>query len=131
MPGTDLTFGDGDSLRTTLPKLRITNVIRPAMPAYTRNKVVLPGKDGSYDFGENKKEDFLITVEVVISADSASALQASVHALGTYLDGKETLVFTDDSETEYQAQVYDGVYLTGDASARFVKGVVVFECDAG
>jgi predicted phage tail component-like protein len=128
--GTDLTF-KGTSLRQAVPGVRITNIIRPARPPYERNKVVIPGRDGSYDFGNNRKEDFLITVEVVIEADSAKNLQTRIGTLSTFLDGKGNLVFSDNPSKVYTAQVYDEVAMAGDATARWARSLIIFECDAG
>lgn len=127
---TDLTF-KGASLRTSVPGISITGIARPARPSYERNKVVIPGKNGTYDFGNNRKEDFLITVEVVIEADSAKNLQTRIGTLSTFLDGKGNLVFSDNPSKVYTAQVYDEVVMAGDATARWARGLVVFECDAG
>ena len=126
--GTDITF-KGVGLRSTIPGIRITKITRPARPPRERNKVVVPGRDGSYDFGNNRKEDFLIYVEVVLEAKSASELQNKTEVLAGYLDGKGTLTFSDSNQV-YRAQVYDELVLAGDATARWARGLVVFECDA-
>ena len=127
---TDLTF-KGASLRTSVPGISITGIARPARPSYERTKVVIPGRDGSYDFGNNRKEDFLITVEVVIEADSAKNLQTRIGTLSTFLDGKGNLVFSDNLSEVYTAQVYDEVAMAGDATARWARSLIIFECDAG
>lgn len=126
---TSFTF-KGVGVDAAVEGIRITNIVRPARPSYERNKVVIPGKDGSYDFGNNRKEDFLVTVEVVIVASSAAELRTKIKALSSYLDGKGALVFSDDPTTVYQAQVYDEVPMTGDATARWARGIIAFECDA-
>jgi len=128
--GTDLTF-KGASLRTSVPGISITGIARPVRPSYERNKVVIPGKNGTYDFGNNRKEDFTVSVEVVIKADSAAQLQTRIKSLGVFLGGKGPLMFSDDPATIYQAQVYDEVPATGDATARWARSLIIFECDAG
>lgn len=129
MGGTDVTF-KGVSLRSTIEDIRVTNITRPARPSYERNKVIIPGKDGSYDFGNSRREDFMISVEVVITANSASELQTKVSSLASFLDGKGALMFSDSSQV-YQAQVYDEVAVSGDATARWARCLIVFECDGG
>lgn len=127
--GTTMSF-KGAELTTSVAGAKITKITRPARPAYERNKVVIPGRDGSYDFGNNRKEDFLITVEVLITGSSASALQTKLASLNSYLDGKGELCFSDASNTKYQAQVYDEVTVADDASARWARVLIAFECDA-
>ena len=128
--GTDLTF-NGISVKTAVPRIRITKIVRPVRPSYERNKIVIPGKDGTYDFGNNRKEDFLITVETVVVANTAAELQTQLKALSTFLDGKKSLVFSDDPSMTYQARVYDEVVASSDATARWARCLIVFECDAG
>lgn len=128
--GTDVTF-QGVSMRTAIDGLSITNITRPTRPERERNKVVIPGQDGTYDFGNNRVEDYIITVEVVITADTAAELQTRSDALQSYLDGKGTLIFSDALGATHTAQVYDEVLLVGNANARFARGLIVFECDSG
>lgn len=127
---TDFTFNSATSIVNAVSGIKITNVTRPTRPARERNKVVIPGVNGTYDFGNNRKEDFIITIEIVIIGISASDLQTKVKALSSYLDGKGNLIFTDDLSTTYTAQVYDEVVLTGDATAKWARGLIVFECDS-
>lgn len=127
---TTMTFNNAE-LTTQVAGAIITNISRPVRPPYERNKVIIPGKDGSYDFGNNRREDFLVTVELVIPANSATELRTKLASLSTFLEGKHTLSFSDDSSTSYQAQVYDEVTAAGDATARWARVLVVFECDAG
>lgn len=128
--GTNMFF-KGHDFRNEIPDSRIINIIRPIRPSYERNKVVIPGKDGTYDFGNNRKEDFLITVEIAVEAESASQLQDRLALLATFLDGKGNLYFSDAPTVIYTAQVYDTVTSAGDPTARWSKGLIVFECDAG
>jgi predicted phage tail component-like protein len=121
----------GINLTAAVEGARITNISRPARPPRERNKVIIPGKDGSYDFGNNRIEDFLVSAEIVITATSASELQTKIQALSAFLDGKGGLVFSDAPSTVYQAQVYDEVAVVGDTTARWGRALVVFECDAG
>ena len=125
---TDVTF-QSVGLRATVPGIYINDIIRPARPPYERTKVVIPGRNGSYDFGNNRREDFDITVEVTITGDTSAEVQTRVALLNGWLDGKGTLVFSDALAVEYEAAVYDEVRLAGDASGRWVRGLIVFECD--
>ncbi len=127
---TQLFFND-KSLSSEITGVNITRINRPARPRFERNKVVIPGRDGTYDFGNNRKEDFLVTAEVVITADSAIELQEKLDALSDFVDGKHELYFTDAPDKKYLAQVYDEVTVTGDATARWARCLIVFECDAG
>lgn len=128
--GTDLYFNN-QSLRAKMPGINITNISRPARAAYERNKIVIPGKDGTYDFGNNRKKDFLITVEVVVTANNSVGLQSKLDDLTYFIDGKHELYFSDAPSKKYQAQVYDEVTVKGDPTARWARCLIVFECDAG
>lgn len=126
---TDMYF-KSESLINAIEEAKITNISRPVRPAYERNKVVIPGRDGSYDFGNNRKEDFLIIVELVVIGISAENLQNKLESLSGYLEGKGELYFTDAPTKKYNAQVYDEVSAAGDATARWARVLVAFECDA-
>jgi len=125
---TDVTFQES-SLRATVPGIYVNDVVRPARPPYERNTVVIPGRNGTYDFGNNRKEDFDVEVEVTVTGASAAEVQTRVAQLTTWLEGKGTLVFSDASTVTYEAAVYDEVRLTGDASGRWVRGIIVFHCE--
>lgn len=127
--GTKMSFR-GNDLDSVIVGAKVLKISRPARPKYERNKVVIPGKDGSYDFGNNRKEDFLVTVEVLITGGTAQALRLNLRFLSTYLDGKGDLTFSDDPSTVYQAQVYDEVSTREDATARWARCLITFECDA-
>jgi hypothetical protein len=58
-------------------------------------------------------------------------LQTRIGTLSTFLDGKGNLVFSDNLSKVYTAQVYDEVAMAGDATARWTRGLIVFECDGG
>ena len=124
-------YFNSKALATEVESARITSISRPARPSYERNKVVIPGRDGTYDFGNNRQEDFLVTVEIVIRADSAATLQNRLGDLATFVNGKHALYFTDAPSRVYTAQVYDEITTTGDATAKWARCLIVFECDAG
>jgi len=125
---TDVTFQE-QSLRDNVPGLHINDIIRPARPPYESNRIVIPGRSGTYDFGNNRREDFDIMVEVTVVGEDSAEVQTRVATLSGLLDGKGTLVISDAPSVEYEAAVYDEVRLTGDASGRWVRGLITFHCE--
>ncbi len=119
-----VTFGGTDL--TTLAGVKITRVA-PTRPSYTRHKVSIPGKPGSYDFGGNQPEDYEIIVDVLVTADSRSDLRTRINALFTALDGKKTL--TADG-IFCEAQVYSEISMDEHVTGRWARGTIVFECDS-
>ena len=111
---------------SALNGVRITGV-SPARPSYTRHKVAIPGKPGSYDFGNNQKEDYAINVNVIVVADNRSDLRTRINALFAALDGKGLLVSDGIS---CQAQVYDNVSFDENMAGNVARGNIVFECDS-
>lgn len=125
---TDITF-KGTAL-STLAGVGVTDIIRPTRPPRRRHKVELPGRAGSYDFGNSVAEDYSIQVAIVIQADTAAQLRTRAAALATWADGKGALSFSDAPSTVYQAQVFDEIQMSGPPSARSLRGIITFEVDS-
>ena len=116
---------DGTDL-TTLAGVTIDDVSQ-ARPSYTRNKVQIPGKAGSYDFSNNQAEDYDITVSAIVQASDRATLRTRVNALFAALDGKGTLVSDGIS---VQAQVYGSVVVDENLYGNVARCTITFECDA-
>ncbi len=118
----------GSSNITNLDGVYVTHIIWPARTSYSRHKVKVPGKDGTYDFGGGTKDDYEIIIEITVLADNRSELRTRMDILGGALAGKESLSIGGDTIGE--AQVYDFVGFDEDVSGVFASGQVVFEVDA-
>lgn len=127
-----LTFG-GSEINTVLPagaSVGVTSVVRPVRPSQTRRKLQLPGRDGSWDFGEGKKEDFNVEVELVLSATTKEIAFTALDAIADYFDGKEDLVFGDNPGKTYHARVYQMVTAERHGRGKIYQISITFECDA-
>ncbi len=111
---------------SALDGVRITNVT-PARPSYTRHKVSIPGRPGSYDFGNAQAEDYAISVGITIVASGRVQLRARINALFAALDGKGALVASGIS---CQAQVFDNVTFDESMAGTAARGNITFECDS-
>ena len=119
-----VTFNDTEI--NDLDGVRIRNVT-PARPSYTRHKVQIPGKPGSYDFGNSQPQDFAITVSVIVVANDRFQLRARINSLFDALEGKGDLI-TDGISV--QAKVYEPVIMEENITGNVARGDIVFECDA-
>ena len=109
-----------------LDGVRISNVT-PARPSYTRHKVQIPGKVGSYDFGNNQSQDYTITVSVIVVGSTREQLRTRITGLFNALEGKGTL---KSDSIDVEAQVYDPVVMEENVVGNVARGDIVFECDA-
>ncbi len=119
-----VTFNSQDL--SALDGVRITNVT-PARPSYARHKVAIPGRPGSYDFGNAQAEDYAISVGITIVASGRSELRTRIDGLFTALDGKGTLTTTGIS---CEAQVFDVVTFDENMAGTVARGTIIFECDS-
>lgn len=109
---------------------------RVLKPELSRREIIIPGKDGSYDFGDNTYRNRLIRLELGLLGDYTPAeLRQKIRDVSFWLDGKGKLVFDDEPDLYYEAKVCEVVpfQLYGSNSFRdgsFNSGVssVVFDC---
>ena len=109
---------------------------RVLRPERSDNEVIIPGRHGSYDFGNNTYRNRLINLQLGILGDySEQELRVKLRELAYWLDGKGKLVFDDEPDKYYDAKVYDlvpfNIYGTNDfRDLNFNSGTstVVFSC---
>ena len=104
-------------------------VIRPLKKSLSSHKIEIPQRAGSWDFECGVEQDYNITVEIVIIADTAENIMLCAKAIETYLDGKGQVRFTDDTAI-HEGQIYQGVYIYSDLIGNYGTATLVFECDA-
>ena len=120
----------GVSVTTIVADILIPEIRRPLRPQVTRHKLEIPGKSGSWDFGDGVKQDFNIEVDFILRGATVEETRNQARALDTFLDGKGDLVFTDDPGETYSARVYAAIGLDKIVFSRVVEGTIIFECDA-
>lgn len=121
----------GTEVTTIISNIIIPDVRRPLRPSYTRRKIEIPGRDGSWDFGPGNTRDFNIEVDVTIVGEDSSDLMSKMRSLSNFLSGKGALVFSDDLDITYQAQVFTQVMPQRRVFSYAQSGTIIFECDAG
>lgn len=106
----------------------VQSVNRPILPAKRRREVSVPGRAGSYDFGSNKYENRMITVDISFIAVTFVALRLNARDIELWL--RQTtyceLIFDDEPDKYYAAKIYNEIGLEN--FFRFGKASLVFEC---
>lgn len=87
--------------RTVLPSKRVT-------------KYEIPGRDGIYESDAITYENRIITVTITFNGDdyTANALRERVRTIAKWLSKKGQLIFDDEPDKAYQAQVTDGISIS-------------------
>ncbi len=123
----------GDDVKDQGPvgtEIRINNISRPVVYPVKRNKVFIPGKDYSWDFGNNEKDDYTISVDITITGTTAALAQECVEELSVFMEGKKALQFSDSS-TVHTARIYDVVAATPEGRGNVIRATMTFECGEG
>ncbi len=124
---------DGDDVKTVGPvgtEIKINNIFRPFTIPLRRRKLQVPGRDGSWDFGPDGRSDYVVGVEMTIIGDTAALAQECAEEVGTFLEGKHELIFSDSSVV-HEAQIYEAAALTPEGRKNVIRLTVNFECDGG
>lgn len=104
--------------------LRVKSKQRPLLPDIRQNYVEVIGRDGSYDFSDNKLEDRIIEVSCAFIVNTVGELRYKIRELAAWLYGPEPtmtnsiisqdwqniggygwLVFDDEPDIQYRAKV--------------------------
>jgi hypothetical protein len=123
-------YTDIKTMSTTGVTIHVTNVYRPLIKSYTRHKVEIPGRTGSWDFEGGVQRDYDISVDLAITATRSSSIMATAAAIATLLQGKKDwLIFSDTTGTTHTAQIYDEIRLVPEGPG-VARATLNFECDA-
>ena len=84
---------------------------RPLLPAKRKQEIRIPGRNGTYDFGDNTYENVIIPVLIQCIADDFPELRTRARTIAAWLsqDVYKPLVFTDEPDKYYLAKIYDSV----------------------
>ncbi len=121
----------GINVTTIIADIMIPNIRMPLRASRRRRKVVIPGRDGSWDFGPGAKDDFEIEVDFTIKAVNSTDLKEKLRSMDSFLEGKGALIFSDDPTVPYQAQVLKEITLRKRVFSYIQSGTITFECDGG
>ncbi len=84
------------------------------------NRVVVPGRDGAYDFEEETLIPYDVAAEIIVVAASRVNLESGLDALGDHLSGTLTVDGRD-------AKVYEMTGFEIDITGRVARGTIVVE----
>lgn len=99
---------------------------RSLLPARRRNEFIIPGRDGTLDFGSNRFENRIITLNITLINHNLEDLRNSARAAALWLSGKGLLIFDDEKDKAYNAKIYSALSI-----AQLIKcgeSQISFEC---
>lgn len=106
------------------------SINRPILPILRKRELVIPGRHGAYNFGDNTFENKIIEVELKYIGTSFTELRTRARTIAAWLSGyggTKTLIFDDELDKTYTATIYNEVGLQN----LFTVGqcTVQFECE--
>lgn len=106
-------------------KIIVNKVHRPILPALRPRKLIIPGKDGAWDFGNNTYEELPLPIDctIVEPLDDVSLTRA----IAIWLSKKGKLIISDEPEKYYMGRVYET--FTPDIIGPAGKFTLNFICD--
>jgi len=122
MPVWDFTFnGETASSKNII----VTSIQRPMLPALRPRKLVIPGKDGAWDFGNNTYDERIINVVCLMSRPFR--IQEQIRSIAYWLSQKGTIIFSDETDKYYVGRLYTELLQEIDGSMG--SFVLPFECE--
>ena len=123
-------YTDITTTATTGARIVIKNVHRPLRVGYTRHKLEIPGRTGSWDFGGGVARDYMVTVDMIIIGSRSSDVMATAAAVETALNAKQEIVFSDSTDVTHTAQIFSEIQLTPEGAGNIARATIEFECDS-
>lgn len=92
-------------------KIGVKSSDRSLIPAKRKNKFVIPGRHGTLDFDDNEsyEERPIKMILGLINNDDWADLRASARDVAYWLSGKGQLVFDDEPDKAYDAEISEYV----------------------
>jgi predicted phage tail component-like protein len=106
------------------------SVNRPLLPVLVKRELTIPGRHGTYDFGDNTFENRIIEVDLKYIGTSIAELRTRARQIAAWLSGysgSKNLIFDDEPDKYYVGKVYSDVGLTNLFSLGEVS--VQIECE--
>ena len=109
-------------------KIIAKSVDRPILPSMRKREMVIPGKQGVYDFGLNTYDNRIISVAIQYVGTSFNDLRLRARGIAAWLSqtSYKELIFSDEPDKYYLAKIYDPVGLEN--FFRLGKATIHFEC---
>jgi len=104
------------------------SVNRPILPALRKRELIVPGRHGTYDFGNNTYDNRSISVLLQYVGKSFNDLRIRARDIAAWLSSLAYAALTFDDETDkyYLAKCYDALEL--ETLFRSGAATVQFEC---
>ncbi len=103
---------------------------RPLLPALRSRELVIPGKDGSYNFGGSKYENRFVEVDIKFIGTSYTELRSRIRSIASWLSSTgdyQELIFDDEPDKYYKAKLYSEVGLQN--FFRVGEATLLFQCE--
>lgn len=106
------------------------SVNRPILPTLRKRELVIPGKHGVYNFGDETFEKRIIELELRYIGTNFNELRSRARQISYWLNGysrNKNLIFSDETDKWYTAKIYSEIGLSN--LFRLGEATVTFECE--
>jgi predicted phage tail component-like protein len=103
----------------------VNSIIRPILPTLRPRKMTIPGKDGTWDFGNNTYDEQI--VRVVCTMLRPFKIQDQIRDIARWLSQKGNVVFSDEPDKYYTGRIYSEI--TQNIMGSQGQFVIPFICD--
>jgi predicted phage tail component-like protein len=102
---------------------------RVLFPTLRKREVQVPGRHGTYDFGDNTFESKLIAIKFTVTASSLHDLRIKARLIAAWLNttSRQKLVFDDEPDKYYMARVFEKVSIEDIVTTGIFQ--TTFECE--
>ena len=109
-------------------QLIFKSIDRPILPTMRKREMVIPGKNGVYDFGDNTYDSRIISVLIQYIGASFNDLRLRARDIASWLskNSYRELIFDDEPDKYYLAKIYGQVSLEN--LLALGKATIQFEC---
>jgi predicted phage tail component-like protein len=104
------------------------SIDRALLPRLRKREISIPGKHGTYDFGSNRYDNRIITVEIKFIGSTFNNLRLNARDIAEWLSSEsyKELVFSDEPLKYYLAKIYNESALQN--LLRLGSATLMFEC---
>jgi predicted phage tail component-like protein len=106
------------------------SVDRVLLPALRSKQLEIPGRHGTYDFGENTYANRIVSVSLEYVGESFTELRTRAREISAWLtgvNGAKRLIFDDEPDKYYMAKIYNQMALSN--IFKQGKTEAAFECE--
>lgn len=103
--------------------LIVSSIQRPILPTLRKREMTIPGKDGTWDFGNNKYENIIIPVVCYMIQPT----REQIRNVAEWLSTKGNIYFYDEPEKYYIGRVFES--LAEEIQGATGMFVIPFECE--